>query len=276
MIQIVHDMAPGAAIAFADSSGGEEAFANNIRALSGAGAKVIVDDVTLFAEPFFQDGPISVAVNEFTAAGRTFLSSAANSNVIVERQERRLLRGAEPSGRRWRCIRRPMRGRLHGLRPRRRLPTTASASRCSPAASSRTCSGRSLAERGHHRPRLLSWSTWTGRAGRRRARTTTLTTQMPFELMTRRERDRRPGTTASSSTSSPGRQPAAQVHPLPGDRRFRRSSTRPRPAPTSSGRRSSATTGRRTRSAPRRFPTTTAAPSRTTPPTGRSRSRTLR
>ena len=83
MIQIVHGMAPGAAIAFSNSGGSEEAFANQIRALNGAGAQVIVDDVTMFSEPFFQDGPISAAVNEVTAAGKIFFSSAANSNVIV-------------------------------------------------------------------------------------------------------------------------------------------------------------------------------------------------
>ena len=57
-------------------------FANNIRALANAGAKVIVDDVTYFNEPMFQDGPIAAAVNDVTAQGVTYFSSAANANAI--------------------------------------------------------------------------------------------------------------------------------------------------------------------------------------------------
>jgi hypothetical protein len=83
MVQIVHDLAPGAALAFATAFASETSFANNIKALKNAGAKVIVDDVSYFDEPFFQDGPVSVAVNQVTQGGATYFSSAANSNVIV-------------------------------------------------------------------------------------------------------------------------------------------------------------------------------------------------
>src|SRR5882672_8391693 len=61
MAQIVHDVAPGASIAFATANGGESAFANHIRALANAGAKVIVDDVAYFTEPMFQDGLVAQA-----------------------------------------------------------------------------------------------------------------------------------------------------------------------------------------------------------------------
>ena len=80
MAQIVHDLAPGAALAVASRGASEEEMASRIRALSTAGAAVIVDDITFFAEPFFQDGPIAVAVSDVTDAGRTYFSSAANSN----------------------------------------------------------------------------------------------------------------------------------------------------------------------------------------------------
>jgi hypothetical protein len=83
MAQIVHDLAPAATLAFATAFGSETGFANNIKALRSAGAKVIVDDITYFDEPFFQDGPVSVAVNQVTSQGATYFSSAANSNVIV-------------------------------------------------------------------------------------------------------------------------------------------------------------------------------------------------
>jgi hypothetical protein len=45
MLQIVHDVAPGAPLAFATANGGQANLANNIRALRDAGAGVIVDDV---------------------------------------------------------------------------------------------------------------------------------------------------------------------------------------------------------------------------------------
>jgi hypothetical protein len=82
MLQIVHDLAPGAALAFASALNGQLAFADNIRALRAAGAKVIVDDFTYFEEPFFQDGPLSVAVNDVVAAGAAYYSSAGNSNIV--------------------------------------------------------------------------------------------------------------------------------------------------------------------------------------------------
>src|SRR5438094_236199 len=70
MSQIVHDLAPGARLAFATANGGVTTMADNIRSLRNAhGSSVIVDDVTYFVEPMFQDGPVSVAVNDVTATG---------------------------------------------------------------------------------------------------------------------------------------------------------------------------------------------------------------
>ena len=80
MAQIVHDLAPGAAIDFATAEGGEAVFAKHIRNLAAAGAKVIVDDVSYFGEPFFQDGPVAVAIGEVVAGGVTYLSAAGNDN----------------------------------------------------------------------------------------------------------------------------------------------------------------------------------------------------
>lgn len=82
MAQIVHDLAPGAAIDFATAFTGELQFAANIRALANAGAEVIADDVTYFEEPFFQDGPVAQAVNDVVAGGVSFFSAAGNDNLI--------------------------------------------------------------------------------------------------------------------------------------------------------------------------------------------------
>jgi hypothetical protein len=84
MIQIVHDLAPGAKIAFASAFNGETAFAANIEALATSGnADVIADDVFYFEEPFFQDGPVAVAANKVVATNNaTFFSAAGNDNII--------------------------------------------------------------------------------------------------------------------------------------------------------------------------------------------------
>ena len=78
MLQIVHDVAPGANLAFATANGGTANFANNIIALKNAGAKVIVDDVIYLAEPMFQDGIIAQAVNNVVAGRVAYFSSAGN------------------------------------------------------------------------------------------------------------------------------------------------------------------------------------------------------
>ena len=85
MGQIVHDLAPGAQIAFATAWGGLFDFADQIRNLrSTAKADIIVDDVSYYSEPMFQDGPVSAAITEVTADGAVYFTSAGNSNEISE------------------------------------------------------------------------------------------------------------------------------------------------------------------------------------------------
>lgn len=87
MAQIVHDLAPGAGLAFATAFTGETAFAENIEELAaatpeGAEASVIADDVSYPGEPFFQEGPIGAAVAKVTGEGVTYFSSAGNDNLF--------------------------------------------------------------------------------------------------------------------------------------------------------------------------------------------------
>jgi hypothetical protein len=79
MMQIVHDVAPGASLQFYTAEvNGESAFANGIGALQQAGAKVIADDIGFFDEPFFQDGVIAQEIDTVEAKGVAYFSAAGN------------------------------------------------------------------------------------------------------------------------------------------------------------------------------------------------------
>ena len=78
MLQLVHDVAPGAGLAFATAFTGQAGFASNILALQAAGADVIVDDVIFLAEPMFQDGIIAQAVDTVVGRGVPYFSAAGN------------------------------------------------------------------------------------------------------------------------------------------------------------------------------------------------------
>ena len=78
MLEIVHDLAPGAALGFAQSGPDEAGFAQNILGLAISGCNVIVDDALYFDESPFEDGPVAQAVNTVTTNGVLFFSSAGN------------------------------------------------------------------------------------------------------------------------------------------------------------------------------------------------------
>ena len=90
MLEIIHDLAPSANLFFATAFTSIDSFAQNIRDLRTAGCDIIVDDVFYFVETPFQDGQdpsilsdtnggvVIQAVNDVTAAGAMYFSSAGN------------------------------------------------------------------------------------------------------------------------------------------------------------------------------------------------------
>jgi hypothetical protein len=78
MLQIVHDIAPGAELAFRTGFLGAVDFSKGIQELQQAGCDVIVDDITYISEPFFRDGIVAQAVDAVTAQGVAYFSSAGN------------------------------------------------------------------------------------------------------------------------------------------------------------------------------------------------------
>ena len=84
MLEIVHDLAPGAELYFAEAfHGGQAQFAANIEALCEAGADVIVDDVIYLREPAFQDGIVAQGVNAAVANGCIHFSAAGNAGNLT-------------------------------------------------------------------------------------------------------------------------------------------------------------------------------------------------
>ncbi len=88
MLGVVHDLAPHAKLAFATGTPTELDYALNIEKLAapvsagGAGADVIVDDLSYPSEPMFQDGPVAVAIKRVTEKGVLYFSAAANENLF--------------------------------------------------------------------------------------------------------------------------------------------------------------------------------------------------
>ena len=94
MMEIIHDMAPGASLYFATAFNGITSFAQNIRDLRAAGCDIIVDDVFYFVESAFQDGQaasivsntnggvVIQAVNDVVADGALYFSSAGNEGSL--------------------------------------------------------------------------------------------------------------------------------------------------------------------------------------------------
>jgi hypothetical protein len=83
MLQIIHDIAPKAKLAFRTGTLSPGDFALGIQELSdsslpGGKCNILVDDITWPTEPFFRDGRVAQAVNLAKTKGVTYFSAAGN------------------------------------------------------------------------------------------------------------------------------------------------------------------------------------------------------
>jgi hypothetical protein len=78
LVQLVHDVAPGAAQQFRTANRSLVDFALGILELRAAGSQVIVDDVIYFAENMFSDGIVAQAADLVVRNGAAYFSSAGN------------------------------------------------------------------------------------------------------------------------------------------------------------------------------------------------------
>ncbi|GHF66245.1 subtilisin-like proprotein convertase family protein [Amycolatopsis bartoniae] len=84
MLEIIHDLAPNASLGFASAFNSDASFADNIRKLRfDRHCDVIVDDVIYYKESPFQDWIIAQSVNDVTADGALYFSSAGNEGNVA-------------------------------------------------------------------------------------------------------------------------------------------------------------------------------------------------
>jgi hypothetical protein len=77
MLEIVHDLAPGAQLYFSAPTTSVD-MVSSINYLVGQGCNVIVDDLTFFGESYFADGQIATAAQNAVNAGVVYVTSAGN------------------------------------------------------------------------------------------------------------------------------------------------------------------------------------------------------
>ena len=77
MMQIIHDVAPGAELAFHTATASPRQFEIAFKRLALT-CDIIVDDITFITEPFYGDGRNSVAIKTFSDEGKFHFTSAGN------------------------------------------------------------------------------------------------------------------------------------------------------------------------------------------------------
>lgn len=88
MLEIIHDIAPGASLYYADFGNNEASFIEAIDKLIAAGCNIIVEDVGLLEVPYFEDGKISAHVDQALSQHPDLMYiSAAGNNAEYHYQE---------------------------------------------------------------------------------------------------------------------------------------------------------------------------------------------
>ena len=79
MLEIIHDIAPGAELYFHDGGGSSTGFITALDALSNAGCNIICDDLGYYDQPYFEDGTIATRIKTILRSKDiVFISAAGN------------------------------------------------------------------------------------------------------------------------------------------------------------------------------------------------------
>jgi uncharacterized repeat protein (TIGR01451 family) len=98
MLEIIHDLAPGAALFFHGSGGGVASHITALNNLAAAGVRVIAEDIPFDAEPAFQKGAAATAGEALAVAGISVHSSAGNLGAQHSARIAALGSGGGPDG----------------------------------------------------------------------------------------------------------------------------------------------------------------------------------
>src|SRR6185437_15455970 len=80
MLELIHQIAPGAQLYFATAGNSDAQMAADIASLRNAGCNIIVDDVLFLDDPIFQKGLISQAVDQVVNTGGLYFTAAGNNS----------------------------------------------------------------------------------------------------------------------------------------------------------------------------------------------------
>lgn len=78
MAELVHDLAPGAAIVFHNAGQNRKAMADGIAALCNGNATVVVDDILFLTESVYQDDLPAIAIQDCVSKGIPYFAAAGN------------------------------------------------------------------------------------------------------------------------------------------------------------------------------------------------------
>ena len=86
MLEIIHDIAPGAALSFHAAGSSTVSFKNAITALHGAGCDIICDDVGFYTDPFFEFSPLGTHIGTLQTTRSYVHVSAAGNDALNHHQ----------------------------------------------------------------------------------------------------------------------------------------------------------------------------------------------
>lgn len=87
MLEIIHDLAPGAPLAFCGAGSNRIAFVNAVAALAQGGCKVICDDVGWYDDPFFEHSQIGQTIANLRSIHGYLHVSAAGNDAQLHHQQ---------------------------------------------------------------------------------------------------------------------------------------------------------------------------------------------
>jgi hypothetical protein len=87
MLEIIHDMAPGADLYFAASGADQTSFGNAVAALHLQGCDIICDDVGWYTDPFFEHSPTGMLIGNLQTLRDYLHVSAAGNDAQLHHQQ---------------------------------------------------------------------------------------------------------------------------------------------------------------------------------------------